>query len=158
MEPFVPKKTRARAIYVLNGPNLNLLGQREPDIYGRTTLADIEAMTEKQAKSHGFTAVFRQSNHEGELVEWIQEARTGAAAVIINAGAYTHTSVALHDALRALDCPIVEVHLSNTFAREEFRHHSHISPVASGLIVGFGAKSYVLAVDAVASLIEEAVE
>jgi 3-dehydroquinate dehydratase II len=153
MEPFLPKRTLP--IYVLNGPNLNLLGTREPDIYGRTTLAGIRAMAARQAKSHGLTVVFRQSNHEGELVEWIQEARTKAAGVIINAGAYTHTSVALHDALRALDCPIVEVHLSNTFAREEFRHRSHISPVATGLIVGFGAKSYVLAVDAIASLIEE---
>ena len=151
----MPKKARAKPIYVLNGPNLNLLGAREPDIYGRTTLAGIRAMAVKQAKGHGLAVVFRQSNHEGELVEWIQEARTKAAGVIINAGAYTHTSVALHDALRALDCPIVEVHLSNTFAREEFRHRSHISPVATGLIVGFGAKSYVLAIDAIASLIEE---
>jgi 3-dehydroquinate dehydratase II len=157
MEPFVPKKPRAPAIYVLNGPNLNLLGQREPDIYGRTTLADIEKMTAAQAKKHGLTTVFHQSNHEGELVEWIHEARTKAAGLIINAGAYTHTSVALHDALRAVDCPIVEVHLSNTFAREEFRHHSHISPVATGLVVGFGANSYILAIDALASLIEKAV-
>jgi 3-dehydroquinate dehydratase II len=153
----LPKKTTAQAIYVLNGPNLNLLGQREPDIYGRTTLADIEKMTAVRAKKHGFGTVFRQSNHEGELVEWIQEARTKAAGVIINAGAYTHTSVALHDALRVLDRPVVEVHLSNTFAREEFRHRSLISPVATGLIVGFGAQSYVLAVDAMASLLEEAV-
>ena len=152
----MPKKARTKAVYVLNGPNLNLLGQREPDIYGRTTLADIGEMTAKRAKSHGLAAVFRQSNHEGELVEWIQEARVKAAGVIINAGAYTHTSVALHDALRTLACPIVEVHLSNTFAREEFRHHSHISPVATGLIVGFGAQSYLLAIDAIASLLEEA--
>jgi 3-dehydroquinate dehydratase II len=153
----VPKKARAQAIYVLNGPNLNLLGQREPDIYGRTTLADIEKMTAAQAKKHGLATIFRQSNHEGELVEWIHEARNKAAGLIINAGAYTHTSVALHDALRAVECPIIEVHLSNTFAREEFRRHSHISPVATGLIVGFGAESYVLAIDAVASLIEKAV-
>lgn len=158
MEPFVPKKARATAIYVLNGPNLNLLGQREPDIYGRTTLADIEKMTAVQAQKHGLTTVFRQSNHEGELVEWIQEARTKAGGLVINAGAYTHTSVAVHDALRTLDCPIVEVHLSNTFAREEFRRHSHISPVATGVIVGFGAQSYVLAIDAIASLFQEAVE
>ncbi len=153
----MPKKARAQAIYVLNGPNLNLLGSREPDIYGRTTLAGIEGLTAKQAKKHDLAVVFRQSNHEGELVEWIHEAREKAAGVIINAGAYTHTSVALHDALRALDCPIVEVHLSNTFAREEFRRHSHISPVATGLIVGFGAQSYVLAVDAMSTLIEKAV-
>jgi 3-dehydroquinate dehydratase-2 len=152
----LPKNARAKAIYVLNGPNLNLLGTREPDIYGRTTLADIGKLAARQAKVHGLSVVFRQSNHEGELVEWIQEARSKAAGVIINAGAYTHTSVALHDALRALECPIIEVHLSNTFAREEFRHHSHISPVATGLILGFGANSYVLAIDAIASLIEEA--
>jgi len=151
----LPKKVRAKAIYVLNGPNLNLLGTREPDIYGRMTLAQIGNLAAKRAKSHGLTVDFRQSNHEGDLVEWIQEARTKASGVIINAGAYTHTSVALHDALRALDCPIVEVHLSNIFAREDFRHKSHISPVATGLIIGFGATSYVLAIDAVASLIEE---
>jgi len=152
----VPKQARAPAVYVLNGPNLNLLGQREPDIYGRTTLADIGKMAAKRAKKHGLAVVFRQSNHEGELVEWIQEARGKAAGLIINAGAYTHTSVALHDALRALACPIVEVHLSNTFAREEFRRHSHISPVATGLIVGFGAGSYMLAIDAIAALIQKA--
>ncbi len=148
----------SKAIYVLNGPNLNLLGTREPNIYGRTTLADIGDMTVAEAKAHGLEVVFRQSNHEGELVEWIQEARLKSVGVIINAGAYTHTSVAIHDALRALDLPVIEVHLSNTFAREEFRHHSLISPVAKGLIVGFGANSYVLAVDALASLIEEAAE
>ena len=155
MEPFLPKRTRAQAIYVLNGPNLNLLGTREPDIYGRTTLIQIGKMAAQRAKSHGLTVVFRQSNHEGELVEWVQEARTKAAGVVINAGAYTHTSVALRDALKTLDCPIVEVHLSNTFAREEFRHRSHISPVATGLIVGFGATSYVMAIDAIASLLKE---
>lgn len=154
----MPKKSRAKSIYVLNGPNLNLLGTREPDIYGRTTLADIGEMTATHAERYGLGVVFSQSNHEGEIVEWIHEARTEAVGVIINAGAYTHTSVAIHDALRALDCPIVEVHLSNTFAREEFRHHSYISAVASGVIVGFGAHSYLLAVDALASLIEEAAE
>lgn len=148
----------SKAIYVLNGPNLNLLGTREPNIYGRTTLADIGEMAVAEATAHGYSVVFRQSNHEGELVEWIHEAREAAAGVIINAGAYTHTSVAIHDALRALDIPVIEVHLSNTFAREEFRHRSLISPVAKGLIVGFGANSYVLAVDAIASLIEEAAE
>jgi 3-dehydroquinate dehydratase-2 len=148
----------SKAIYVLNGPNLNLLGTREPDIYGRTTLADIGDITAAEAQAHGLEIVFRQSNHEGELVDWIHEARDQAAGVIINGGAYTHTSVAIHDALRALTCPIVEVHLSNTFAREAFRHRSLISPVAKGLIVGFGANSYVLAVDALASLIEEDAE
>jgi len=148
------KKSKALPIYVLNGPNLNLLGLREPEIYGRTTLAEIGEMVARQAKSHGLTVVFRQSNHEGELIDWIQEARTKSAGVIINGGAYSHTSLALHDALRALDRPLVEVHLSNPFAREPFRHHSRLSPVAKGVIVGFGANSYVLAVDALASLIE----
>ncbi|MGC9953466.1 MAG: type II 3-dehydroquinate dehydratase [Rhizomicrobium sp.] len=150
------KKSKALPIYVLSGPNLNLLGLREPEIYGRTTLAEIGKIVAKQAKTHGLSVVFRQSNHEGELVDWIQEARTKSAGLIINGGAYSHTSVALHDALRALDRPLVEVHLSNPFAREDFRHHSHISPVAKGVIVGFGAQSYVLAVDALASLIESA--
>ena len=143
-------------IYVLNGPNLNLLGLREPEIYGRTTLAEIGKLAAKRAKSHGLSVVFRQSNDEGKLVDWIQEARTKSAGLIINGGAYTHTSIALHDALRALDKPLVEVHLSNPFAREKFRHHSRISPIANGVIVGFGAESYVLAVDALASLIEGA--
>ena len=141
-------------IYVLNGPNLNLLGLREPQIYGRTTLAEIGKLAAKRAKSHGLSVVFRQSNDEGKLVDWIQEARTKSAGLIINGGAYSHTSLALHDALRALDKPVVEVHLSNPFAREEFRHHSRLSPVAKGVIVGFGAQSYVLAVDALASLLE----
>ncbi|MDE2264319.1 MAG: type II 3-dehydroquinate dehydratase [Alphaproteobacteria bacterium] len=141
-------------IYVLNGPNLNLLGQREPDIYGRTTLAKIGQMMAERAKTHGLSIVFRQSNHEGELIDWIQEARIKSAGMIINGGAYSHTSLALHDALRYLDRPLVEVHLSNPFAREEFRHHSRLSPVAKGVIVGFGAQSYVLAVDALASLIK----
>ena len=150
------KKSRALPIYVLNGPNLNLLGLREPEIYGRTTLPEIGKMVAKQAKMHGLTTVFRQSNHEGELVDWIQEARTKACGIVINGGAYSHTSLALHDALRAVDLPVVEVHLSNPFAREEFRHHSRISPVAHGVIVGFGAQSYALAVDALASLLERA--
>jgi len=148
------KKSKALPIYVLNGPNLNLLGLREPEIYGRTTLPQIGKMVASQAKNHGLSVVFRQSNHEGELIDWIQEARTKSAGVIINGGAYSHTSLALHDALRALDRPLVEVHLSNPFAREPFRHHSRLSPVAKGVIVGFGANSYVLAVDALASLIE----
>jgi 3-dehydroquinate dehydratase-2 len=152
----VAKNSKVLPIYVLSGPNLNLLGLREPQIYGRTTLAEIGKMVAKQAKTHGLSVVFRQSNHEGELIDWIQEARTMSAGLIINGGAYSHTSLALHDALRALDKPLVEVHLSNPFAREEFRHHSHISPVAKGVIVGFGAQSYVLAVDALACLIESA--
>ena len=113
-------------------------------------------MVAGRAKTHGLSVVFRQSNHEGVLIDWIQEARTKSAGLIINGGAYSHTSLALHDALRALDKPVVEVHLSNPFAREEFRHHSRLSPVAKGVIVGFGAQSYVLAVDALATLIESA--
>ena len=148
------KKSKTLPIYVLSGPNLNLLGLREPEIYGRTSLAEIGKMVTKQAKTHGLSVVFRQSNHEGELIDWIQEARTKSAGLIINGGAYSHTSLALHDALRAVDRPLVEVHLSNPFAREEFRHRSLISPLAKGVIVGFGAQSYVLAVDALASLIE----
>ncbi|MDE2182456.1 MAG: type II 3-dehydroquinate dehydratase [Alphaproteobacteria bacterium] len=148
------KKPTAPPIYVLNGPNLNLLGLREPEIYGRTTLEEIGKMVADRAKTHGLSVVFRQSNHEGQLVDWIQEARTKSAAILINGGAYSHTSLAIHDALRAVDVPVIEVHLSNPQAREEFRHHSRISPVAKGVIVGFGAQGYLLAVDAAASLVK----
>jgi 3-dehydroquinate dehydratase-2 len=144
-------------IYVLNGPNLNLLGTREPEIYGRTTLADIGKLMAARARSHGLTTVLRQSNHEGDLVDWIQEARTKACGLVINGGAFSHTSLALYDALRALDKPIIEVHLSNPYAREAFRHHSKLSPAATGVIVGLGANGYVLAVDALASLIKDSV-
>lgn len=140
-------------IYVLNGPNLNLLGEREPDIYGHETLADVQAICEAAAED--FTVVFRQSNHEGELVDWIQEARTRACALVINPAAYGHTSVAILDAVKALSIPVVECHLSNLFAREAFRHHSFITPVASGLIAGFGAGSYDLAVRAAVKLARE---
>jgi len=140
-----------RSIWVLNGPNLNLLGEREPGIYGGDSLADIEVRCRETADKAGFDMVFRQTNHEGELVGWIQEARADAAGVAINAGAYTHTSVAVHDALRLLDVPIVEVHLSNVFAREEFRHKSFISAAATGVVCGFGPMSYVLAIDALAA-------
>ncbi len=143
-----------RSIWVLNGPNLNLLGEREPGIYGGESLADIEVRCRKTADKAGFDMVFRQTNHEGELVGWIQEARADAAGVAINAGAYTHTSVALHDALRLLDAPIVEVHLSNVFAREEFRHKSFISATAAGVVCGFGPMSYVLAIDALAARVK----
>jgi 3-dehydroquinate dehydratase-2 len=135
-------------IYILNGPNLNTLGRREPAIYGSATLADVEANCRKAAEAAGFGIVFRQSNHEGELVEWIQEAREEAAAIVINAGAYTHTSLAIHDALRYFDKPIVEVHLSNIHAREEIRHKSLIAPIALGAIVGFGPLGYELAITA----------
>ena len=142
------EKRMAKPIFVLNGPNLNLLGTREPEIYGTTTLADIEAMCATRATALGFSVDFRQSNSEGKLVTWIQDARTQASAIIINAAAYTHTSIALADALSAADLPTVEVHLSNIYKREAFRHISYISPVALGLICGFGATGYMLALDA----------
>jgi len=137
-----------KTIYVLNGPNLNLLGTREPAIYGGHTLQDIEQDCRNLGGELGFDVDFRQSNHEGELVDWIQESRQKAAAIVINAGAYTHTSIAIHDALRSVDMPIVEVHLSNIHAREAFRHVSMISPVATGTIFGFGPQSYMLAMRA----------
>ncbi|HVY68782.1 MAG TPA: type II 3-dehydroquinate dehydratase [Verrucomicrobiae bacterium] len=136
-------------ILVLNGPNLNLLGLREPQVYGKTTLAEIEQLVRERARTLGAEIDFRQTNSEGELVTWIQEARTGADAIIINAAAYTHTSVALRDAISAVGVPTLEIHLSNIHAREEFRHKSLIAPVCRGQICGFGAFSYVLAVEAV---------
>ncbi len=142
-------------VWILNGPNLNLLGEREPDTYGGETLADIEKRCDKATKKAGVKLEFRQTNHEGELVAWIQEARDSAAGLAINAGAYTHTSVAVHDALRLLDIPIVEVHLSNIFAREEFRHHSYVSAAATGVICGFGGDSYLLALQALTTIISE---
>jgi 3-dehydroquinate dehydratase II len=142
-------------IYCLNGPNLNLLGEREPHIYGKGSLADLEQLTQVAAKAAGAALVFRQSNHEGELVDWVQEARGKAQALIINAGGYTHTSVALHDALKVLTIPVVEVHLSNPGIREDFRHKSLVSPAASGLIAGFGPLGYQLAVEAAVKLAEQ---
>lgn len=138
-------------VFVINGPNLNLLGQREPEIYGRTTLADIEKQVRAKAKALGLTADCRQSNHEGELVDWIHEAREGACGVILNAGAYSHTSIAIHDALATLDIPVIEVHISNVYKRESFRHHSTISSVATGVICGLGTIGYDLALEAVKS-------
>jgi 3-dehydroquinate dehydratase-2 len=138
---------------VLNGPTLNLLGEREPEIYGRTTLAEIGKMVAAQAKTHGLSVIFRQTNHEGELIDWVQEARKKSAGVILNGAAFTHTSVALYDALKALDKPLIEVHLSNPHAREPFRHHSYISRVANGVICGLGAQGYVVAVDAISKLV-----
>ena len=140
-------------VLILNGPNLNMLGVREPDVYGSETLADIEAACRKRAKALNQTLTFRQSNDEGELVTWIQEARDSQDAMIINAGAFTHTSVALLDALTILDIPVIELHLSNIFAREAFRHHSYISPAAAGVICGFGADGYGLALEAVNRLL-----
>ncbi len=145
----------AHHILVLNGPNLNLLGTREPAVYGHTTLADVEAMVAAEAKTLGLTSDFRQSNHEGELVDWIQQARDVAGAIVINAGAYTHTSVAIHDALRAYGGPVWEVHLSNIYKREPFRHHSYISPLAEGVICGLGARGYLAALQAAAAHLNE---
>lgn len=143
-----------KSILVINGPNLNLLGTREPEIYGADTLDDIkDKMTEKAAGLE-FSIDFRQSNVEGEIVGWIQEARDNHDAIIINAGALTHTSVAIMDTLLAVDTPCVEVHLSNIFKREEFRHHSYISAVAVGMITGFGATGYLMAVDAVDNMLK----
>lgn len=135
-------------ILILNGPNLNLLGTREPEVYGTLTLDDIAERCNILATELGVTCDFRQSNHEGELVDWIQEAGRDFDGLILNAGAYTHSSIALLDALKSLTAPIIEVHLSNIFAREEFRHHSYISPVATGVICGLGAEGYGLALRA----------
>jgi 3-dehydroquinate dehydratase-2 len=136
-------------IHVLNGPNLNLLGRREPQIYGNLTLADIERQVREKATALGASVTFRQSNHEGHLVDWIQEAGTQGAGVVINAGAYTHTSVALRDAISGSGVPTVEVHISNVHARESFRHRSLIAPVSLGVICGFGPLSYLLGLEAV---------
>ncbi|ADZ70470.1 type II 3-dehydroquinate dehydratase [Polymorphum gilvum] len=141
------------SIFILNGPNLNRLGTREPETYGRTTLADIEAQCRATGQRLGFDIVFRQSNAEGTLVDWIQEAGDEAQGLVINPAAYTHTSVAIHDAIRTAAIPTVEVHLSNVFSREPFRHHSYVSPVAAGVICGFGAKGYDLALEALAGMV-----
>jgi 3-dehydroquinate dehydratase-2 len=137
------------AVHVLNGPNLNLLGKREPGIYGTATLDDIRKQLEARCAARGATLVFRQSNSEGDLVTWIQEAGAAGAPVILNAGALTHTSIALHDAIKGAQAVVIEVHLSNVHARESFRHHSYISPAARGVIAGFGPQSYFLALEAV---------
>ena len=139
-------------VFVLNGPNLNLLGTREPRIYGTQTLADIGAMLEQRAKALKLKLDFRQSNHEGVLVDWLNEALAKASAVIVNAGAYAHTSIAMRDAVAALPIPVIEVHLTNIYAREGFRRQSLLGQVTRGSIVGFGALGYVLALDAVAHL------
>ena len=142
-----------KPIYVLNGPNLNMLGLREPQVYGSETLADVEARCAARAKALGFSIVFTQSNIEGELVTLIQDARTRACGIVLNAGAYTHTSIALHDALRAVEVPAVEVHLSNVHKREEFRHHSVIAAAVNGVICGFGSHSYELGIEAIAAIV-----
>jgi 3-dehydroquinate dehydratase II len=139
------------SVFVLNGPNLNLLGTRRPEVYGSTTLADVEDLCRQEAGKLGLELVFRQSNQEGQLIDWIHE--TGAAVkagdcigAVFNPGAYTHTSVALHDAIEGAGLPVIECHISNVHKREEFRHHSYISPVASGIVIGFGVYGYVLAI------------
>ena len=145
--------TAKSLVYVLNGPNLNLLGTRAPEIYGADTLDDIADRLEDRARELGLELDNRQSNHEGHLIDWLHEAQSeGALAVILNAGAFTHTSVALHDAIKAITTPVIEVHISNPHAREEFRHHSYVSPVARGTICGFGAMGYLLALQAAAAL------
>jgi 3-dehydroquinate dehydratase-2 len=144
--------SESSTILVLNGPNLNMLGVRQPEIYGRETLADIEAACRARGGELGLKIDFRQSNVEGELVTWIQEAREQVGGIVINAAAYTHTSVVLLDALSLIDAPIIEVHLSNIYARDSFRHHSYISPVATGVICGLGSVGYLLALDAIDKL------
>lgn len=142
-------------IVILNGPNLNMLGTREPDVYGRDTLDDIRKRCEAHAGKLGLSVDFRQSNSEGELVGWIQDARGKSAGIILNAGAYTHTSIALLDAIQAAELPVIEVHLSNIFRREDFRQHSFVSLGASGVICGLGAKGYELALDALADMMKK---
>jgi 3-dehydroquinate dehydratase II len=142
-----------KTIYILNGPNLNLLGTREPEIYGKTTLADIELMCQDFGGSHALVVKFLQTNHEGQLVDWIQEAAQKAQGLLINAAAYSHTSIAIRDALSTCQIPVVEVHLSNIYRREPFRHLSYVSQVATGMICGFGADGYLLGLRALATLL-----
>ena len=144
----------AKTVYVLNGPNLNLLGTREPQTYGRATLQDVEQLCRSRATRHKLGIEFRQSSHEGDLIDWIHEAAAKkAAGIVLNAGGYTHTSVSIRDAVAAVNVPVVEVHISNIFAREHFRHHSHIAPVARASLCGFGIDGYGLAIDGLAALI-----
>jgi 3-dehydroquinate dehydratase-2 len=142
----------ANLITILNGPNLNLLGQRQPDVYGHTTLGDVEANCAKLAKSLGVDIAFKQSNHEGELIDWIHQARLDCVAIVINPAAYTHTSVAILDALNTFDGPVIEVHISNVHQRESFRHHSYVSQRANAVIAGAGVQGYELALQHAATL------
>ena len=144
----------AKRVLVLNGPNLNMLGTREPGIYGAHTLTDVEALCQATGEELGLSIDFRQSNHEGELVTWIHQAQTGADAILINPAAYSHTSVAVHDALKAVGLPVAEVHLSNIHQREAFRHHSYVSAVAAGVICGFGVTGYRLSLIALAEKLQ----
>jgi 3-dehydroquinate dehydratase-2 len=145
----------SRIVYVLNGPNLNLLGKRQPHIYGHETLADVEAECRRTAAELALEIVFHQSNREYEIIDWIHEARERAGGIVINPAAFTHTSVAILDALNACDIPIIEVHISNVHRREAFRHHSYVSTVASGVIAGFGTQGYPLALQRLARLIDD---
>jgi 3-dehydroquinate dehydratase II len=145
----------SRLIYILNGPNLNLLGKRQPHIYGYETMADVEAQCRAVATQANLDVCFHQSNREYELIDWIHESRETAAGIVINPAAFTHTSVAILDALNTVEFPIIEVHISNVHKREEFRHHSYVSPIASGVIAGFGTQGYTLAVQRLARLIDE---
>jgi 3-dehydroquinate dehydratase-2 len=146
-----------KTVFILNGPNLNLLGTREPQVYGSQTLADVQALSERAAAANGFSLEFRQTNHEGVLVDWIHEAgalhaKGQLAGVILNAGAYTHTSIALHDAIKGTGITLIELHISNVHAREPFRHHSYISPAAKAVMAGFGVNGYAVAVAALAGM------
>jgi 3-dehydroquinate dehydratase-2 len=143
----------AKTVYVLNGPNLNLLGTREPEKYGRATLKDVETLCRKTAERHGLVAECRQSNREGELIDWIHEARAKkAAGIVINAGGYSHSSVSIHDALLAAKVPVIEVHITNIFARETFRHHSLVAAAARATLCGFGVEGYALAITGLAAM------
>jgi 3-dehydroquinate dehydratase-2 len=143
----------AKTIYVLNGPNLNLLGTREPEIYGRSTLKDVEKLCRKTAAAHDYALEFRQSNHEGEIVDWIHEAGANkAAGIVLNPAGLTHTSVSVHDAIKAVTVPVIETHITNIHAREPWRHHSYVSFVAKAIVCGFGIAGYALAIDGIAAM------
>jgi len=154
-EYAIPARMTRPLIAVLNGPNLNLLGTREPELYGATTLDDVEALCAEAAEALDLAIDFRQTNGEGELISWVQECRDRAAGVILNPAGYGHSSVALMDALLALECPVIEVHLTNIHKREPYRHHTYSSEAASGVICGFGARGYALALEAMAVLVRE---